>query len=115
MKRMLSLFIMILLGLSVLPGAMGSVQAASWATPYLNNLVDREVMKGDPDGQLYPNRSVTRAEFAAMLNRAFGFSERGATKFGDVAATEWYAADVSVAANQGICRATPRGQTPWVA
>ena len=112
MKRISSLLIMLILLLSLLAPAAGTVQAASWATPYLNNLVDRAVMKGDTDGQLYPDRSVTRAEFAAMLNRAFGFSEQGSTKFRDVAATAWYAADISVAANQGYLQGDSKGANP---
>ena len=67
MKRILSLLIILILGLSVLPAAAGAAGTSSWATPYLNNSVDRAVMKGDPDGQLYPHRTVTRAEFAAMV------------------------------------------------
>ena len=112
MKKILSLLILLLWGLSALPATTGPALAASWAEPYLNNLVDRAVMKGDPDGQLYPNRSVTRAEFAAMLNRAFGFSEQGGAKFRDVAATAWYAADISIAANQGYLQGDSKGANP---
>lgn len=112
MKRILSLLIAMLLGLSALPAPAGAAEASSWASPYLNNLVNRAVMKGDPDGQLYPNRTVTRAEFAAMLNRAFGFSEPGTAKFRDVSPTAWYAADIGVAANQGYLRGDSKGANP---
>ncbi len=108
MKRLLSLLIILVFALS----AQTAAAADSWATPYLNNLVDRSVMKGDPDGQLYPNRSVTRAEFAALLNRAFGFSEPGSTKFRDVPPTAWYAADIGIASNQGYLQGDSKGANP---
>ncbi len=79
----------------------GNVYGASWAEPYLNNLVSRNIMKGDVGGNLYPDRKITRAEFAAMVNRALGFTEKGKKSFSDVPKTAWYADDISIAANQG--------------
>lgn len=78
-----------------------TVYGASWAEPYLNNLVSRNIMRGDASGNLHPDKDITRAEFAAMVNRSFGFMEKGKKKFADVKKTAWYADDISIAANQG--------------
>ncbi|WP_027400138.1 S-layer homology domain-containing protein [Anaerovorax odorimutans] len=72
-----------------------------WASTYLNNLVNQDVMKGDSYGRLYPENAITRAEFVAMINRAFGYTEKGVKKFKDVDKNAWYADDISIAAKQG--------------
>ncbi|MEA4987070.1 MAG: S-layer homology domain-containing protein [Anaerovorax sp.] len=83
-----------------------SVYGASWAEPYLNNLVSRNIMRGDAVGNLYPEKNITRAEFAAMVNRSFGFTQKGKKAFSDVPKTAWYADDISIAANQGYLAGT---------
>lgn len=81
--------------------------SSDWASSYLQNLVEQGVLKGDPDGTLNPERDITRAEFAAMLNRAFGFQEKGTVKnFSDVAADAWYRNDIAIASNQGYLSGT---------
>jgi len=82
------------------------VYGASWAESYLNNLVSRNIMKGDANGNLYPDKNITRAEFAAMVNRSLGFTEKGKKSFSDVPKTAWYADDISIASNQGYLAGT---------
>lgn len=82
--------------------------SSDWASSYLQNLVEQGVLKGDPDGTLNPDRDITRAEFAAMLNRAFGFHEIGTKQvsFSDVTPDSWYRNDIAIAANQGYLSGT---------
>lgn len=43
-----------------------------WAAPFINELATRNIIAGFPeDGTFRPEAPVTRAEFAAMINRAF--------------------------------------------
>jgi len=112
MKRVISFALALLLTWSLIGGLVPSASAASWAEPYLQNLVGRDIMKGDKTGDLYPDRMITRAEFAALLNRAFGFNQKGATKFSDVPATSWYASDISIAAYQGYMQGDGKGANP---
>lgn len=72
-----------------------------WADSYLNNLVSQNVMKGDSSGALYPENPITRAEYIAMINRAFGYSQKATVKFKDVDKNAWYADDIAIAAKQG--------------
>lgn len=112
MKRLILLTTALLVGGVLLLGARPSAQAAAWAEPYLQNLVTRDIMKGDKDGSLNADRLITRAEFATMVNRAFGFTEKSNKSFSDVKATSWYATDISIAANQGYMEGNGKGANP---
>ena len=46
-----------------------TAKAASWMDPYLNQMKEWGVMKGDANGNLHGERAITRAEFVVMLNR----------------------------------------------
>ncbi len=63
-----------------------------WAQADVNDLGARMVINGSGDNLFEPNRSVTRAEFTAMIVNALGL-KRGseARPFVDVQATDWYA------------------------
>jgi len=75
---------------------------AHWADVNMNRLANKNVMRGDEMGNFNPDRNITRAEFAAMLNRAFGFQERKGSTFSDVLPESWYADDISFASYQGF-------------
>ena len=87
----------------------------NWSTPYMEKLVDWGVMRGDIDGNLYPERSITRAEFVTMMNRAYGYDEVGGNPFVDVMTKDWYYDDIDIAYNVGYFlgsssnTATPNG------
>lgn len=46
--------------------------AAPWVAPILEDLAQRRLIKGFPDGTFRPNDPMTRAEFATQLSRLFG-------------------------------------------
>lgn len=48
------------------------VAADYWAAVGIQNAVERGIASGYPDGTFRPDGATTRAEFAAMLGRAFG-------------------------------------------
>lgn len=108
--------------LGVLPAGTFRARAASdeqsWAMPYMEQLVDWGVMRGDIDGNLYPNRNITRAEFVTMINRAYGYTDVGPTPFTDVTGKEWYADDIAIAYKvgyfQGIAGNTAAPKNPLV-
>jgi hypothetical protein len=57
-----------------------------WANDCISQLVARNFISGYPDGSFRPNASVTRAEFAALLSKAFANTPpiRSAITFKDV-------------------------------
>ncbi len=78
-----------------------AASAASYMQPYLDKVVEWGVMRGDLAGNLNENNYITRAEFATMVNRAFGYDKTGPTPFRDVPENAWYAEDVGIAYNTG--------------
>lgn len=100
-KRLLAALLAVALIWCAAPPLVRQVQAASWMDSYLNQVVEWGVMRGDLQGNLEPNRDITRAEFCTMINRAFGYTEVGPHPFTDVKSKDWYADDIAIAYNQG--------------
>lgn len=81
-------------------------RAAEWMTPYLEQVQEWGVMRGDSNGNLHEDRSITRAEFVTLVNRAFGYTEVGPHTFTDVNPNDWYAEDISIAHQAGYFQGT---------
>ena len=66
------------------------------------------VANGYSDGLFHPERLVTRAQFCAMINRAYGYRETypGDLPFRDVDPTAWYYDDISIAYRMGYLTGT---------
>jgi len=62
------------------------------------------VLNGFPDGTFQPNKTLTRAEFATMIVRILGLSQKKITKFKDVPSNAWYAGYVGAAYSAGIIK-----------
>ncbi|MDP5338691.1 MAG: S-layer homology domain-containing protein [Nodularia sp. (in: cyanobacteria)] len=61
-----------------------------WAAQFIQQLSERGVIAGFPDGSFRPEEAVTRAQFAAMINNAFQkSSQRQAINFVDVPSNFW--------------------------
>jgi hypothetical protein len=61
-----------------------------WAADFIDELVQRQVVAGFPDGTFQPDAPVTRAQFAAMVTKAFQQSDvRSAANFVDVPSNFW--------------------------
>ena len=71
--------------------------AGHWAESYINTAVNEKIITGYPDGKFLPDKAVTRAEFATMVNKALGNSGSETIKFSDVVYGEWYYNDVAKA------------------
>lgn len=110
MKRLLSLaFVLILLlNLSVLSSAVeygsennpsekvssqtfSDVPTSHWAFKYIAELVERGAINGYPDGKFYPNKIVTREEFAKIMVVAARLvaAPASASSYADVPLTYW--------------------------
>lgn len=75
-----------------------------WARADIELLANKLVIDGTTQNSFEPDRSVTRAEFAAMLVRALGLVEQpGRIAYSDVRAEEdWYAGAVEAASEAGL-------------
>jgi hypothetical protein len=90
--------------------AQASDVTGNWAEPFIRILVEKEIIKGYPDGTFKPNQPINRAEFAALLNRAFTLQPTGnPRKFKDIPKKFW-ATEVIQKANQaGFLAGYPNG------
>ena len=87
LRRGLAGILSLALLLGLLPAAAVPAAAADhWAVPYVQTLTDWGVMRGDISGNMAPERSITRAEFVTMMNRAYGYTRMAGHPFTDVPA-----------------------------
>ena len=97
--RRLGMFVLALcMTLSLLPGVLPPADAA-FSDAAMDKLLNWGVVTGYPDGALHPESPLTRAEFVAMVNRAYGYNELGVTPFIDVPDNAWYRDDINIAYN----------------
>ncbi|WP_420613704.1 S-layer homology domain-containing protein [Candidatus Spongiisocius sp.] len=83
------------------------VDAALWWSPYAEELADREITKGcetDPLLLYCPEVTVTRAQMASFLERAFDLEPAEPAGFGDVTEGSTHAADIDALAAAGITK-----------
>ena len=81
--------------------------AADWMQPYLAQMVEWGIMQGDANGNLNPDRQITRAEFVTLVNRAFGYTEMDPENpFSDVPDDAWYSEDIRIAHKAGYFNGT---------
>lgn len=75
--------------------------AGHWAQSNIELLANKLVVDGVTDELFQPERSITRAEFAALIVRALALdtdSVSGSTYFDDVESGEWYTGVIGAAA-----------------
>ncbi|MBD1907358.1 S-layer homology domain-containing protein [Trichocoleus sp. FACHB-832] len=66
------------------------VPQGHWAKGFIAELASLEIIEGFPDGRFRPDQPVTRAQFAAMIRKAFEKSKvRNAIAFRDVSSNYW--------------------------
>ncbi len=86
------------------------MEGAPWAQTSVNLLYDKGIVKAAADGKFHPNDAITRAEFAALVVRAFGLEDAaGELDFTDVSMTDWYYSVVAAAAKNGIVQGDGNG------
>ncbi|MDU2243383.1 MAG: S-layer homology domain-containing protein [Paenibacillus sp.] len=79
-----------------------------WAAPQIEKWSARGVIQGN-QGEFEPERALTRAEWVALINRAFQLPNVKSTPFADVKETDWYASEVHSAAAAGYIKGFANG------
>jgi hypothetical protein len=81
-----------------------------WAEDDISTMLGTGVVGGYPDGTFKPNRSITRAEFTTIVNRAFGtFDESAEAAFTDVKKSDWYYRQAASGKAAGFISGYPDG------
>lgn len=111
MMRILSLVLIILLLLPTAGFAQqpGNDFSGHWAEKNIRNFLDKGFISLYKDGTFKPDAPITRAEFAAMANKAFGFAGQGAGNFKDVKPGAAFYGDMAAAKAAGYLAGLPDG------
>ncbi|MCT4507947.1 MAG: leucine-rich repeat protein [Tepidibacter sp.] len=72
-----------------------------WAKTQIQKLVKKRVISGYSDGTFKPNKQITRAEFIALINKAYNFKLVYDIDFKDVSADDWFYEDIRKAKAKG--------------
>ena len=81
--------------------------STQWYAPAVQAAVENGLLIGDNHGRLRPQDSITRAEMAAVLNRAFGtYKTTSIQRFRDVKTTDWFYKDLQMAYHMGTYEGT---------
>lgn len=72
-----------------------------WAKETIQSAITNGLAQGYPDGTFKPDNAVTRAEFFAMVNNAYKFTDSSSSTYPDVAGNAWYAPVISKAKAAG--------------
>ncbi|MEB3181204.1 MAG: DUF1565 domain-containing protein [Nostocaceae cyanobacterium] len=88
--------------------AFKDVPAGFWAKSYIEALAGRKIIAGFPDGTFKPNDRVTRAQFAAIIAKAFTPApKRDAIPFTDVQRDFWGFEAIQIVARGGFIAGYP--------
>lgn len=84
------------------------VSSNYWAAQFIQELSQRGVIAGFPDGSFRPEEAVTRAQFAAMVNKAFQKAQqRQPISFNDVPSNYWASSAIRQAYTIGFLSGYP--------
>lgn len=82
--------------------------AGHWAEGFIQALVNRGVISGFPDGSFQPDANITRAQYAAIVNKTFELpAKRQGIDFKDVPGNFWAAAAIRKATTMGFIAGFP--------
>lgn len=77
-----------------------------WAKSELELLASKLIINGINNNLFAPNQEISRAQFAALLIRSLGLqsadNDNAISKFKDVKNSDWFAAEVRIAASKGL-------------
>lgn len=111
----------LVLTLALSLGLMGSASAAgtktaadfpdyddtAWYAQAVSAAVDNGLLEGTDQGLLVPEGNLSRAEMAAMVDRAFGtYVEGDISRFTDVPREAWYRDEIAMAYHMGTYEGT---------
>jgi S-layer homology domain len=81
-----------------------------WARPFIDELAKRGIAVGSADGTFRPDQSVTRAEYAVVVQKAFEQQDsQSAIAFTDVPSDFWANPAIDASVKQGFLKGYPNG------
>ena len=105
-KKTLALLLTLVMTFALLPVHVLATEFSdmpdNWSTTALEHAVSNGLLNGE-NGQIRPDDNLTRAQMAAIINRAFGSTEKAdLSGYSDVHEYKWYYDDMAKAVQMGI-------------
>ena len=72
-----------------------------WAHKEISQFIQNSYANGYEDNTFRPDNQITRAEFVKLVNKYFGFEDKGISNFKDINQKNWYYNDVCIAIKAG--------------
>ena len=85
------------------------VKDSNWASESINRMSEKGYTGGFPDGTFRPGANISRAEFAAIINKINGFTEQEQTEFSDLSSSHWAYGEIKAAVKAGYAGGFPDG------
>ena len=107
LRKATSVLLVLMMLFSIMPAALTVSAAASfsdfptgWSAEAMQAAVDNGLMFGKGNGTIGPQDMLTRAEAAAIINRAFGATVKAdLSSYTDVSTSDWYYDEFAKAVN----------------
>lgn len=84
------------------PAGFADLGNHAWAADAIANLVNKGIIKGTSATTYSPAKNIIRADFVALVVRMFNLSSADTANFADVNASDYFAAELAIAKNNGI-------------
>jgi len=108
-RRTIGLFLAVVMLLSLVPVAFADNTAnfpdfpTGWSKEAMTAAVSNGLLTGYDDGNIHPEVKLTRAQFAAIITRAFGAKTKAdVSAYSDVLADAWYYDAIAKAVKMGV-------------
>ncbi|MFI8687540.1 N-acetylmuramoyl-L-alanine amidase [Rossellomorea sp. NPDC077527] len=89
--------------------SFNDVNAASYASGYIQSAYEKGIINGYGDGSFYPSKDITRGEMAFLISKAFKLEKTGVISFKDVAKTGAQSEAINKLTTAGIADGYPDG------
>lgn len=87
---LLMVFVMVMAMMPISGFAQSSDLAGHWSESVVSEWMTKGLISGYPDGSFKPNGPMTRAEFMAIVNKVYNFTEEKDISYKDVKLSDWY-------------------------
>ena len=75
-----------------------------WAEKAIELFVKKGYINGYEDSTFRPDNSMTRAEFVKVVNKVFGYTQKGEEQFTDVNENDWFYNDICIGIKAGYIK-----------
>ena len=75
-----------------------------WAQKTIEEFVTKGYINGYGDNTFGPSNHMKRAEFVKVVNKVFGYTQKGIEQFSDVNKDDWFYTDICIGIKEGYIK-----------